>query len=230
MTWWETILATVQMPLGVALVSLTLTWFVGSRVSAYWTGRQKRNELDSAAATELYELYGEFVAIWKLWNRTDAVGSAETREARRVDLLERATRMEGRFEALLLALTSRFVWSPRELDDLGLMRQLFQFPREQIESSASDSQDLRIPWHYSEHPQYREFKRVCTSVGIRLTGGSGLARFLRFRAVQKASSQFAYVTANLPHEDNCDKLADEGARSPNQMQRTAPARAMERRR
>jgi hypothetical protein len=88
--------------LAVALITLLVAPMVADRATAYWTRRQKRRELDTAAATELYALYGEFLAIWKLRNLRDSevLGPREPRVAA---ILERTTRMEGRFESLLLA-------------------------------------------------------------------------------------------------------------------------------
>ncbi len=52
----------------ISVVTLLLGWLVGVRITAAWTLRQKRRELELSAAHELYRLYGEFFAVWKLWN------------------------------------------------------------------------------------------------------------------------------------------------------------------
>ena len=52
----------------VALVSLAFTWLIGNRLALTWAIRQKRKELELATAERFYQQYGEFFAIWKLWN------------------------------------------------------------------------------------------------------------------------------------------------------------------
>ena len=53
------------------LVLLVLTWLIGQRLSYEWGVRQKRRELQLASLQEFYGAYGEFFAVWKLWNRLD---------------------------------------------------------------------------------------------------------------------------------------------------------------
>jgi hypothetical protein len=190
----------IRTSLGTALISLLLTWLVGNWITAYWTRRQKRKELDLAAATELYELYGEFIGIWKLWNTLSQIIGQPDREKAYADLLGRSTTMEGRFESLLLRLTSQFSWTQNDLDKLGILRQAFQFPREQMRKNAP------IPWGSSEHRQYLAFKSTCSSVGARLVK----RRWGRWPA-QRTDEPFIYVTRNEPHEDNFEKLGNSSA-------------------
>ena len=49
------------------LTALAIT--IGAFLTArYWSAWQKRRELQLTAADTFYKLYGEFFAIWKLWN------------------------------------------------------------------------------------------------------------------------------------------------------------------
>lgn len=196
---WSAVYEFLESRLGTTLLALLLTWLLGSWISAYWTSRQKRKEAEITAAQELYDLYGEFLAIWKLWNGIDHVGDSAEREKRRAGLLERATLMEGRFESLLLRLTSQLWWSHEALTDLGLLRQIFQFPRSQM------TRHEPIPWNYSEHPQYLAFKRTCSRIGAKLAKRSARQRTV----VERSQRAFIYTTANTPHEANFAGLADD---------------------
>ena len=180
-----------QSDLGIAVCSLLLTGLVGNWIAVLWARRQKRRELDLAAATELYELYGEFLAIWKAWNamlehRTLGAGQEPPK-----DLLARSTKIEGRFESLLLRITSQQTFRPEDLADLGMLRQAFKFPRRQI------LEGIPIPWGCSEHPQYLAFKSTCSAVGARLA----VTPWGLWPASTQAE-QFLMVAQNNPHEEN----------------------------
>ena len=54
--------------LGISLLTIALGWFVGQRLNVRWNLRQKQRELDLTTAHDFHMLYGEFFAIWKLWN------------------------------------------------------------------------------------------------------------------------------------------------------------------
>lgn len=193
---WTAIIEFLKTPPGTALLTLLLTWLLGSWISTFWTNRQKRKDGDIAAATELYTLYGEFLAICKLWNRLDQVCSPDQVEPQRLKLLERASLMEGRFESLLLRLTCQLEWTQKGLDDLGLLRQTFQYPRSLI------SKTMPLPWSSSEHPQYLAFKRISSAIGAKLA-----RRSLRERPfIEKSKRQFIYTTANIPHEESFERL------------------------
>ncbi|MFP3553800.1 hypothetical protein SB861_24235 [Paraburkholderia sp. SIMBA_049] len=138
----------------VSLVILGSGWLVGSRISAMWTLRQKRRELAVSAASELHRIYGEFFAIWKLWNSLKTESSLSPTAELRWNLLERAALVEAGFEALLMKIASERVLSKVDCDDLGLLRQGFQRLRETITSSK------RLEWFSSSHPEYVAFKRL----------------------------------------------------------------------
>jgi hypothetical protein len=50
------------------LCLLVIGWFVGQRLTVLWNLRQKYKEYDLETAREFHTLYGEFFAIWKLWD------------------------------------------------------------------------------------------------------------------------------------------------------------------
>src|SRR5262245_31485221 len=50
------------------LALLIIGWLVGQRLTVSWNLRQKYKEIDLATARDFHALYGEFFAIWKLWD------------------------------------------------------------------------------------------------------------------------------------------------------------------
>jgi hypothetical protein len=54
--------------LAVSSITLGLGWIVGQRLTNYWSLRQKHHEINLSAAQDFHRLYGEFFALWKLWN------------------------------------------------------------------------------------------------------------------------------------------------------------------
>jgi hypothetical protein len=122
---------------GVALITLVLTWFVTTRVTTTWNLRQKQRELALSSADQFYALYGEFFAIWKLWEQhlrsaadLPAPGAAETRQ----ELLERT------------------------LDALGSFRQGYQTLRERIRNGRP------MGWNWDSEPEYAAFKFLASRV------------------------------------------------------------------
>lgn len=54
--------------LAIALLTLGSGWIVGNRISAKWDERKKRRELDLPAFNSFYSIYGNFFAVWKIWD------------------------------------------------------------------------------------------------------------------------------------------------------------------
>jgi hypothetical protein len=157
--WMKTL-----MPLITAVTTILLAWFVGNRLSARWAIRQKRKELDLAAANRLYELYGEFFAISKLWNdykRQDRTIDLSKESRERV--IERAYGAEGGIEALFVKLASEKRIHQRDTEALFKFRQAFQ----QLRESIREGRDL--PWHRDRHPEYLTFKRLSCFVAQKFT-------------------------------------------------------------
>lgn len=176
----------------VALATLLLTWVVGTRIAAFWTLRQKRKELDLVAAERFYSLYGEFFAVWKLWNYLLEAKYKDGKEdkKRRVSLLERAAAMEAGMEALLFKISSERKLSKNEKDDLGLLRQGFQALR------VSMREVKKLPWYSSEYPQYQKLKRTASRVGNMLASSS----WAKEPSAAEAELTFRYITSNI-HEE-----------------------------
>jgi hypothetical protein len=144
----------------VSVVTLGLTWFVGQRLSTYWAIKQKRRELELAAVSEFYKLYGEFFAVWKLWNEICIEGSSTKQiksfeeDSARWELLQRASSAEGVLESLFVKLASEKKLATNDIEILGRFRQAYKNLRKSI------SVNRKLDWMRSEHPGYLSFKRL----------------------------------------------------------------------
>jgi hypothetical protein len=147
--------------LAIALLTLLLGWFVGSRISSHWTLRQRRKELDLEAARNLHSLYGEFFAVWKLWNYyIRDIGPDVFPEASRWELLDRACTAEAGVESMFVRLASERKLSSSEIEVLGKFRQAYQQLRETIRSNKA------LKWDWHDHPHYRAFKQLGPKVAF----------------------------------------------------------------
>ncbi len=150
LTFWETV--------GANLITLALTVFLGlvislvltNPISAYWAIRQKRRESQLSATDQFYQLYGEFVGIWKHWQYTPKESGPE--------LLQRACTAEGRVEAILVKLAAERALSKEEQYALGQFRQAYQTIREYIGTGR------RITWSDDPSPAYDKFKKLSSCV------------------------------------------------------------------
>jgi hypothetical protein len=147
--------------LAVSAATLGLTWFVGSGVAARWAEFQKKREFELALANTFYSNYGEFRAVWRLWNRAllDFANDKNALEKARESLLGRACQVEGGLEAVLLKVASERVLNSEERINLGNLRQAFQQLRERIEAGVP------ISYGASQNIDYQEFKRLATYFG-----------------------------------------------------------------
>src|SRR5713226_7399393 len=104
---------TIVIVLFTALVGSALAWVVGAQVSYFWDDRRRKRDSDLTAMSSFYKLYGEFFATWKLWSSYKRYGDrVPTPEYMQWTLLERASAVEGGFEALFVKLASE-----RDLSD-----------------------------------------------------------------------------------------------------------------
>jgi|GEM_PF-1344279 len=147
--------------IGPVLTAL-LAILVGNRIAAHWGIRQKRREMALGTANEFYRLYGEFFAIWKLWNYIAKTGNAETQKNQWA-LLERAAAAEAGVEAILVKLSAERELSSTELDTLGRFRQGYQTLRETIANAKP------LHWSSSDHVEYAAFKKLASRIGSIVT-------------------------------------------------------------
>jgi len=148
-----------------SLVLLGLAWFVGQRLTVAWNLRQKQKEHDLATARDFHALYGEFFAIWKLWNYyVRDVGAEALKGASRWNLLDRACEAEGKLESTLVRLACERSLRDNDIEVLGRFRQLYQ----QLREAIRDNKPLK--WDYSEHPDYVAFKTLAPQVALLIVG------------------------------------------------------------
>jgi hypothetical protein len=174
--------------LAIALVSLAFTWLIGHRLTAYWAVRQRRKELALMAVERFHSHYGEFCAIWKLWDQvlSEFASKSDKLEESRRALLDRATNMEAGVEATLLKVASEQLLSVREQAEFGNLRQAFQVARERIRDSQP------IAYWSSEDPHYTEFKRLACAFGTIV----GSSRYRREPSSEEAAKAFSEITSN----------------------------------
>ena len=182
----------------VALLTLSLGWFVSNRITARWDERKKRRELDLIALGAFYEIYGQFFAIWKLWSGARK-GLPEDDQFRR-EVLERSAEAEGRLESLLVRVASERNLSDRDCTLLGCFRQGFQSLRESIRNNedlrsrlrtAGNQARLPVQWAGSEAPPYTAFKALAAFTANLLSKDSSPAT-----KAETASSTLMKITSN----------------------------------
>jgi hypothetical protein len=148
------------------LVGVLATGVLGYGFAYWWNLKLKRREADLAMLKGFHDLYGEFFAVWKLWNYyVRDIGPDDFPDASRWKLLERASAAEGSTEAILIGLASQHRFSPASLEALGQFRQVYQRLRESIR----DNQALK--WDTSEHPEYMAFKRLSPVIAYMIRTG-----------------------------------------------------------
>lgn len=176
----------------VAGVSGVVAIIVGSWLTLSWNTRQKQREMDLSTAENFHRLYGEFFAVWKLWNYfIRDIGSAALPGASRWELLKRATDAEAGIEAILGKLASQRSLAPEVVNDLGKFRQAYQTLRETI------GDGVPLNWKYSSDARYQNFKKLATAVAALIHSGrkSGNAD------ARKRGENWLEITSNT-WEDN----------------------------
>lgn len=141
----------------VALITLGLTWFVGQKLGSRWAVWQKKREIELASISEFYQMYGEFLAIWRTWKFASGWEAPE-REAMRRKLFERSAIANGKIEAIIAKVAIERVLNPAEISSLGLFRQAYQ----RLCDSLRDDQVSR--WRYDDE-EYVVFKNLASDVG-----------------------------------------------------------------
>jgi hypothetical protein len=147
------------------LIFLGAGWYIGRRLTLLWSFTQKQREQDLVAASQFHALYGEFFAVWKLWNYfIRRGGTAAFDGGSRWVLLDRAAQAEAKLEATLVRLASEKRLGTGEIAILGRFRRLYQKLRESIRDNQA------LEWDSSEHPRYLEFKELAPQVAAIITG------------------------------------------------------------
>jgi len=171
--------------LSVSVVTLGIGWLIGQRLTYHWNIRQKRREFQLSASQQFYSAYGEFFAVWKLWNRLKP--DDISRDERRWELHKRAAAAEAIIEGTLVKLSCELILEDHQLEVLGKFRQSFQHLREAIH------QDVAMGWTSSEHPNYKAFKDLTVRVAAILS-----ADWLDHPPTSdKAAGQLLRITSNI---------------------------------
>src|SRR3954470_18770369 len=95
-----------------------LVGYVGQMISAHWHIRKKRREVALETATRFWHAYGQFYAIWKLWNYSFEGGAEPTDECR-TELLHRITSTENEMEPILLKLMVERSLASQEIEAIA---------------------------------------------------------------------------------------------------------------
>lgn len=185
-------------------VLLVLTWLIGQRLSYEWGVRQKRRELQLASLQEFYGAYGEFFAVWKLWNRLDPKDASHGE--RRWELLKRSAAAEAILEGMFVRLSVELELKDADISALGRFRQAFQ----QLRQSIRD--DVPLPWPHGSCPEYLSFKTLSTSVAALLSGKWSDSAIPHARAqdqlIEVTSNKWenVWVLADRAHSGNTRSL------------------------
>ncbi len=142
---------------------LLLTWGLGNSISAKWSIRQKRRELQLSAANTFDRLYGEFFKIWKLWKNFKKE-QMECKDVSQWDLLADICEAEAQMEGILVKIASEFRLTDKDIITLGRFRQAYQTLREYIRENKP------FTWDHPYHPQYMEFKKMGAYIAAMLSG------------------------------------------------------------
>lgn len=150
----EEVLKSAVSPVILALLAL----LVGPWLAARWNVWQKRRELALNSTKEFYKSYGEFFAIWKLWDYSvDALRDVCSPETR-WQLLQRIAAAEAQVESLFVQLAAERPLTSVDCKDIGKFRQIFQTLREAIRHNR------KLDWAGSEDPRYLAFKALSCRV------------------------------------------------------------------
>jgi hypothetical protein len=143
-----------------AVVTASLGWFVGLRLTISWNLRQKRRELDLDIVQQLHAIYGEFKEVIKAW-RLAMRGSQDFTfpSTLRWELLARACALEAKYETILIKMASERLLTHQDRAQLGLFRQALQQARECIR----DGVEIAFA---SRGPDYVFFNALASAVTL----------------------------------------------------------------
>jgi hypothetical protein len=143
------------------VLTLGLAWLVGHSLTARWDTIKKQTELDLAAMEQFYKIYGEFFAVWKLWD--DAI---QRNGGNRNELFERIAAAEAQLEALIVRISCQRLLTEDEIHITGAFRQAYQTLRKSMKHGLSLSADHG--WNASNATPYAAFKGLAAGVAVLL--------------------------------------------------------------
>jgi hypothetical protein len=180
--------------LAFSFVGITL---IGGALTAFWSSRQKRREIEAMELKYFYDHYGKLLAACRLWNAVKDKKVSLPGDTTRYDLLKQATESEGALEGMLLKLASERLLTSEEQSGLGQFRQGYQTPRQSIRD------DREVPWRSSQAGLYLEFKE----------GAALFASLLRSRVwtrspCQEAARKAVWEITHNKHEHRASVSSD----------------------
>lgn len=170
--------------------SVIVTGTVGALLTYFWHVRQKRREVTLAITSEFYKLYGEIIAVWKLWNhwyekKNPSRNLSELRDER-WELLQRATAAAGGAEAILVRLAAERHLSQQDIAVLGSFRQASKSVRKAIED------DHPVPWYSDSAYGYLALKYL----SVRVASIVARREPLKLPSAESAAAALRAITAN----------------------------------
>lgn len=164
-----------------------------------------RRDRDLAAAAELYRVYGDFFAAWKVWDaHLREVNESPTAQMprlglpddqRRSELLTHAAQAEGGFEALFIRLTLERPLNDDQLSALWCLREASQTLRRAMKAGEPflwwKSDRPGEPIGHDGYRAYRAFKKLTSLTADLLMGAYGTpARQIgsRLQALRRVTS------------------------------------------
>lgn len=185
------------LPLLTAILTLALSWFVGSRISAEWALRQKRREGVQQAVATFQGLYGRWFALAKLWLLHKATCSPDESTTRNTDqeweLLRDIIGLEGEFEAFWLKLSAQYALPSDALDTMERFREGFQVLRQTAVSGEG------LDWFRHNGVRYRAFKTLAAEIVSALGNEEIVAEAVQ--DPKTAAAAFHRVTSNRFQQD-----------------------------
>ncbi len=174
-----------------------------SLLSNKWAKLQKTKELDFGTLKEFESLYGEFFAIYHLWDdykkkKFDLVGVKEFLGDDFIQrIVEKTYTMEGNMEALLVRIAVEKDLSDKEIDSLGKFRQGFQRARKHVCSNE--------PFNWNH-----DFNREYASLKIHSSRVSDIILFTKRRKLDRKVNLLDVTSNRYETEESCSWLLSEG--------------------
>lgn len=161
--------------IGKAAITFVFVALLGGAAGALWARSRHRRELDLAALSRFYDVYGTWFATWKAWS---ACRDGKLPAGERGNLLKQAAAAEGQFEALLVKIAIERRLSQGEVGRLGRFREGYQQLRESIEAGVEVP--FRVQFDSDERSAYVAFKSLSVEFAS-LLGARGRTPLRLFR-------------------------------------------------
>lgn len=188
--------------LTIALITLSFGWLVGNKLSYNMNIRQKQREIDLNISHDFFRLYGEFFAIWKLYDYL--LRSCQLTDDLHLEILKRMVNAEAGIESILIKIAADMRLSKSDIENLGSFRQSYQFLRKSIQSKQ------RVGWNKSNHEEYMRFKELSCKIAHLLTVNENCPTdkmtFDAFVEITDNNWEYKWIDPTISFEDFCKKM------------------------